>query len=257
MSCSVNLVPVNQLLGRRRARRQVAWGGSALVLLGLLALAGGVQRVAGSAVVQLRQEVAALEAQRAELQRRLSTADGRRQQLMTRLQTLAQARCGQPWARWLVDLTRSAPPGVFLTAISAAPPVVEAVAGARAASENQPRPQGASSAAPAARPTPGLETQSVRLLGYAVSHEALLQFLNALQRLPGWQRVDLIRAAQEPLGGALAVGFELEARVTATARQTDVARTSGPDALRAADSVRTEGAAAGKTDTTSAAGDRS
>jgi hypothetical protein len=57
------------------------------------------------------------------------------------------------------------------------------------------------------------EFQTVRLLGYALDHGALLQFLNTLQGLPGWRHVELVRAAQEPFRTGQAVMFELDGEV--------------------------------------------
>ena len=77
-------------------------------------------------------------------------------------------------------------------------------------------------------PTP--EFQTVRLLGYALDHGALLQFLNALQGLPGWRHVELVRAAQEPFRTGQAVMFELDGEVEqgGEAEGTDEAKLRPP-----------------------------
>ncbi len=204
----VNLVPAARLHTRACARRRVAWMGSCMLLAALLALAWGTQRIAANAVVQLGNEVAALEAQRAELARRMAATNAERTQLLGRLQTIAAARCPQTWPRRLVTLAREAPEGVFLTGITIATPAYDP--GTAQARNREARP--AAGVRPPAQRVASDEMQSVRLLGYALDHGALLQFLNTLQRLPGWRQVELVRATQEPYRGALAVAFELEGR---------------------------------------------
>ena len=209
MSCSVNLVPKARLHTRIRARRRLAWIGSCSALAMLLATAWGAERTASGALTRLSESVGIVEVQRTEVQRRLVLATARRTRLLEQLQSLAAARRPQPWARRLVTLTREAPDGVFLTMIQIGAP----------ASEVNRAPTGGSPAAPSpARTEPRTssatpEFQTVRLLGYALDHGALLQFLNALQGLPGWRHVELVRAAQEPFRTGQAVMFELDGEV--------------------------------------------
>ena len=205
----VNLVPATRRHAQACVRRRVAWVGSCALLAALLALTWGAQRIAASAVVQLGNEVAALDAQRAEFTRRMAATNARRAQLLGRLQTVAAARRPQAWPRRLVTLAREAPEGVFLTGITIATPVRDP--GPAPVQNREARPV-AAGRPPAQRAVAGGEMQSVRLLGYALDHGALLQFLATLQRLPGWRQVELIRATQEPYRGALAVAFELEGR---------------------------------------------
>ena len=226
MSCSVNLVPKARLHARIRARRRLAWIGSCSALAMLLATAWGAERTASGALTRLSESVGIVEVQRTEVQRRLVLATARRTRLLEQLQSLAAARRPQPWARRLVTLTREAPEGVFLTMIQISAP----------ASEVSRAPTGGSPAAPSparteprtSSPTP--EFQTVRLLGYALDHGALLQFLNALQGLPGWRHVELVRAAQEPFRTGQAVMFELDGEVEqgGEAEGTDEAKLRPP-----------------------------
>jgi hypothetical protein len=162
---------------------------------GLLIAAGwSVQRAAAAVVARLSYEVAALEVQRTEAQRRLVNAGAQRSQLLARLQTVASARRPQPWAQRLTALTREAPQGIFLTAVTIAEGDRSPAAGPLGPAERNLSPSG---------------RQSVRLLGYALDHGALIQLLNTLQNLPGWQQVELVRATAEPFRRGSAVAFEL------------------------------------------------
>lgn len=209
MSCSVNLVPKARLHARIRARRRLVWIGSCSALAMLLATAWGAERTASGALTRLSESVGIVEVQRTEVQRRLVLAAARRTQLLEQLQSLTAARRPQPWARRLVTLTREAPDGVFLTTIQIGAPAGE---GSRAPNNANPAAPGATRKEP---PTGGAtaEYQTVRLLGYALDHGALLQFLNTVQGLPGWRHVELVRAAQEPFRTGQAVMFELDGEV--------------------------------------------
>jgi hypothetical protein len=205
VSCSVNLVPKARLHARIRARRRLAWIGSCSVLAMLLSTAWGAERTASGALTRLAESVGVVEVQRTEVQRRLVLATARRTRLLEQLQSLTAARRPQPWARRLVTLTREAPDGVFLTTIQIGAPASEGDRAPAGASPAAPSP--ARKEPPASSTTP--EYQTVRLLGYALDHGALLQFLNTLQGLPGWRHVELVRAAQEPFRTGQAVMFEL------------------------------------------------
>lgn len=211
MSCSINLIPVARLHFRARARRRTAWFG-VWTVLGVGAVCGWtLQHAATGAVARLAGQVDALEVQRTELQRRMSAAALQRTQLIKQLETIAAARRPQPWARRLVTLTQVAPEGVFLTSLNVATPGGDPSPGAAAVSQGS----GARAQSPAAllRQEPRLSrAQVVHVLGYAVDHAALIQFVNALQKLPDWQQVELVRATLEPYRAGSAVSFELDCR---------------------------------------------
>ncbi len=214
MSCSVNLVPAMRLHTRRRARRGRLWLGFCASLCVLLATAWAAERTAASALARLADNVSELELRRTEVQRRLLLAQQQRARLIEQLQTVAGARRPQVWPRRLVALMREAPPGVFLTALHIDPPT------AGEPGEKPALPPPATQAAPqtpqAVQPAPPA-LRGVRLVGYALNHDALLQFLHALQSASGgaseWQHVELIRATQEPYQGGLLVAFELACRI--------------------------------------------
>jgi len=209
MSCSVNLVPVARLHARRRARRGRIWLGFCSGLFLLLATAWAAERTAASALARLGDTVSGLELRRTEVQRRLVLAEQQRMRLIEQLQTVAGARRPQVWPSRLVALMRETPPGVFLTGLHIDPSSEPEVA--------EKPPANPTTHAASATPEARRSATPVRLVGYAVSHDALLQFLHALQSAadgaPAWHQVELIRATQEPYQAGLLVAFELACRV--------------------------------------------
>jgi Tfp pilus assembly PilM family ATPase len=212
---SPNLVPVIRLHTRRRARRGRAWLGVCTGISMLLATGWAAERTAATALGRLTDTVSALEVQRTEVQCRLVLADRQRGQLIEQLQTVVRARRPQSWPRRLVALAREAPAGVFLTGLHVDPPAASekgvgsllAPSGPEGASQKT-RPGGATPLSPET-PAPPAETRTVRLVGYALDHGVLLQFLHALQDSPDWRRVELIRATQEAYQSGLLVAFEM------------------------------------------------
>jgi hypothetical protein len=217
MNCSVNLVPTARLHAHARTRRRNRWLAACASLAVLVAIGWSVQHAAQAALARLAEDVSALELQRSEVQRRLVSADAQRTHLLQRLEIVSAARRPQPWAGRLVRLTREAPEGVFLTSLD-----ITATDGDNPATRNAapPRPAPVATGRETGKPagTPPTDTagkppsQAVRVLGYALDHAALLQFVNTLQRLPGWQQVELVRATQDPLRGGQAIAFELDCR---------------------------------------------
>jgi hypothetical protein len=209
MTCSVNLVPALRRHTRRRARRGCRWLGFGVGLCVLLATAWAAERTAASTLARLGDTVSALELRRTEVQRRLLLAQQQRTRLLEQLQTVAGARRPQLWPQRLVTLMRETPPGVFLTALHVDPPVVVEPAVPPPATQ-------ATAQTPDAHGHDGSVTP-VRMVGYALNHDALLQFLHALQSAsggcPAWQHVELIRATQEPYQSGLLVAFELACRI--------------------------------------------
>jgi hypothetical protein len=185
-----------------------AWLGACAGISVLLATGWGAERTAGVTLRKLAETVDGLEGQRTEAQRRLLVANGQRARLVEQLQTVVGARRPQLWPRRLVTLAQQAPSGVFLTSLQ----VDASAADTSQASENPRPPATTQPAAQAPRAGLAPEAQMVRLIGYALDHAALLQFLHALQSSPDWQHVELIRAAQEAYQGALLVAFEMSCR---------------------------------------------
>jgi Tfp pilus assembly PilM family ATPase len=206
---SVNLVPVIQLHMRRRSRRGRAWVGVCTGVGLLLATGWAAERTAAVTLGRLGETVAALEVQRTEAQRRLVVAGGRQARLVEQLQTILGARRPQSWARRLMTLAQEAPAGVFLTTLQVETPAAEREALVSATPEREAR---ANTQRPEVGATAEHGEQTVRLAGYALDHDALLQFLHALQVSPNWQHVELQRAAQESYQGTPLVAFELNCR---------------------------------------------
>ena len=160
----------------------------------LLATGWGAERTASAALTRLSESVGIVEVQRTEVQRRLVLATARRTRLLEQLQSLAAAHRPQPWARRLVTLTREAPDGVFLTMIQIGAPAIEVNRVPTGGSPASPSPARTEQRTTDTAP----EFQTVRLLGYALDHGALLQFLNTLQGLPGWRHVELVAPPKNP-----------------------------------------------------------
>lgn len=212
MSCSVNLVPVARLQARARLRRRASWVVACGIGVTGCASGWGLLYAARASVARAVASVHGIEVQCADVQRRIVAAGAQRDRLIERVNTLAAARRAQPWPARLVTLARETPDGVFLTGIQ-----VEPIAAAVPTNMPEPpraAPSAAKSPTPQADPVPSapVELRSVRLLGYAIDHAALLQFHNVVQRLPGLQQVELVRAVQEPFGATQAVAFEMDCR---------------------------------------------
>lgn len=208
MTCSVNLVPTARMHARDRARRRTGWITACAALTVLVAAGWTTHVTAAGASNRLSDEVVALEQQQAQIHQRLASAGTRRTELVNQLEALGAARCPQPWARRLLDLTREAPEGVVLTTLEITTPDAAPAAPGRGRT-----PPGA--AAQAEEPSADervARTQTVKLLGHVLDHGALIQFLNTLQGLPGWTQVELVRAVQQPYRGGFAVAFELDCR---------------------------------------------
>jgi Tfp pilus assembly protein PilN len=196
MHCTVNLVPLAQRRARSRARHRNAWlvvGGA----VSLLVAAGwGVQRVAHASLDRIRSDTATLAAQHAAIAQRLAAASTERDELLERLRRVAAARRPQRWPLRLVELSATVPDGVYLTSLAVTP-----------ADKLRPGRNTAAAADPAEDKGPGL--QRIQLLGRALDHDTLLQFVAVLQSVPDFQDVTLVRATQAPFGAGAALSFEL------------------------------------------------
>ncbi|HPM25045.1 MAG TPA: PilN domain-containing protein [Phycisphaerae bacterium] len=205
MTCSVNLIPGARVHARIRGRRRRLWLVTCGLAVVLLATGWGVERTASESVTRLSESVKGLEAQQAEVQRRLVLASAQCAQLLAQLETIGAATRPQPWPRRMLKLLQAAPEGIRLTSLNVEPSAPD---NARRAA---PPPVAASGvASPAAAGGTIVEKRSVRLEGLAADHGALIQFLHQLQGLPGWERVELVRAKQESRADGTAVAFELD-----------------------------------------------
>jgi len=205
MTCSVNLIPGARVHARIRGRRRRLWLVTCGLAVVLLATGWGVERTASESVTRLSESVKGLEAQQAEVQRRLVLASAQCAQLLAQLETIGAATRPQPWPRRMLKLLQAAPEGIRLTSLNVEPSAPD---NARRAA---PPPVAAPGvASPTAAGGTIVEKRSVRLEGLAADHGALIQFLHQLQGLPGWERVELVRAKQESRADGTAVAFELD-----------------------------------------------
>ncbi len=217
MNCSVNLVPTARMHARARARRRTGWITACAALTVLVAAGWSTHITAAGALGRLSDEVAALEQQQAQVHQRLAATGARRTALLAQLQALGAARCPQPWPRRLLMLTREAPAGVVLTALEMITPDPAQASTGRGrarpgAARNHRLEAGATKTEEQHPANQAARTQAVKLLGYALDHGALIQFLNTLQGLPGWTQVELVRAVQQPYHSGFVVAFELDCR---------------------------------------------
>lgn len=208
MTCSVNLIPGARVHARIRGRRRRLWLLTCGLGVVLVATGWGVERTASESVTRLSESVKGLEAQQAEVQRQLVLASTQRTQLLAQLETIGAATRPQPWPRRMLKLMQAAPEGIRLTSLNVEPSGPDNAR--RAAPPPGAAPAVASGASPTAAGGTTVEKRSVRLEGFAADHGALIQFLHQLQGLPGWERVELVRAKQESRADGTAVAFELD-----------------------------------------------
>jgi Tfp pilus assembly protein PilN len=202
MSCSVNLVPHAQFERRTLHRRRRTWLATGAALSLLIGVGAVLRAVAAQSLAQRVTRVAALDAQATEVQRRLTLAAADRAKLLARLEAAGDARRPQPWPQRLSALTAVTPATVCLSSIQILTPASHEApdkpAAGKAPTTNRSVP---------ASPAPGV--QLVRVTGIAQDHVALAQAVEGIKRLPGWEKVDLVRATAEPYRSGVAVAFEL------------------------------------------------
>ncbi len=190
MSYAVNLVPFSRRVARSRVRRRNAWGTACSMAAIAICVAWFVGRSAHVAIDRLAVDLHALEVQQTGVRAKLVDGSAERDDLLEQLRRLASGRRAQPWAHRLVELAELTPNDVFLTELAVAPP-------------------------PAAPSEPTEPTaHRIRMVGIALDHSVLLQFMGALQTVPAWDEVELVRAHLNPEQG---VEFEL---VCGTAGET-------------------------------------
>jgi len=198
MNCRVNLLPEACANASRRAARRNVWTVTVLIASLLGAGTWGVLQAADRAVGRLHAELAELQARRLELERSLASAGAYRNQLAAQARALASLRHRHPLPAQLLTLSRLAPAGILLE---------ELRGGALAASGSFAAPgMPAEPLRAAAELPPGL----VQMSGYATSHDELARFIAAVQRVPNWERVELLRAARRPERAGDALVFQLQ-----------------------------------------------
>lgn len=206
MTATLDLLPESCHSARRRMVRRNAW--TVVVTIAGLLLAGAwlALRVSDRVIEQSNRELGAVQVRQSELDRQLTLATVARNDLAERGRVLSTLRQEQLLPEQLLALSAQAPDGVVLTEIGAEPAL-----GPRRRSRRQ---AGASrvGAVEATGDGPRQESSSlaVRMRGYAVDHNELTRLIDVLQRVPQWERVELLRAAREPYRDGEALGFQLE-----------------------------------------------
>jgi hypothetical protein len=216
MSYAVNLLPESCHNACRRTLRRNAWTVT-LLSVGLLLIGTWVALGATNRTIRrLNHEFANVQIRQSELDRQLTLAIKLRNALAQRARTLAALRQEQPLPEQLLVLTRQAPRGVVFTEILTRP-VGSARTSSRSPSRAFPGPPSRASRPEPLKATPNDLPPSggplvVQMSGYAVDQDELTRLIDILQRVPQWERVELLRAAREPYRTGVALAFQLECR---------------------------------------------
>ncbi len=202
----LNLIPADCLERATRHGRLRVWMSASAVAVILIAVAGVQRWAATRAITRLESQVAALQARQVELDRALMLATRSQDSLLTRAAAVAALPQEHRLAVQLAALARNAPAGVVFTRIDFKRRTQRgnAVSPRRRGGRTGSKTAAASPAAPPPPPRPVVE-----MAGYAVDRQELEALLEAIQTIPQWERVRLLRAAREPYGAARAIAFEL------------------------------------------------
>jgi hypothetical protein len=215
MTCAVNLLPESCHNARQRAIRRNAWTGI-VVAAGLLVLGSWpAVRATNRTITRLNGELGGVQVKQSELERQSLRAAIVRGGLLAQGRALMALRQSHPLPARLLQLAELTPSGVVFTEISgvalqreleSAPARPTPQAPAKTGKKNaRPKPQTAFAAQPKA-------PLVVQMTGFAVDHDELTRLIDALENVPQWGQVTLVRATQEPYGNGLAVAFQLECR---------------------------------------------
>jgi Tfp pilus assembly protein PilN len=208
MSATVNLVPRPRLVASLRRRRRRGWMVCHVTVGLLIASAWSVQQMARAALQRVELRTATMKEQVTAYEQRLVESEAERSALIERLRVIAAARCPQPWGQRLVDLTRALPAGVVLSEVE-----VTAASEARASDAGAGRRSAGRTVSPQLAPGPADSGgQSVRLVGLALDHAALMEMLHAVRKLPGWRQVELVHAQRQPSGATQVIAFEFRSQ---------------------------------------------
>ncbi len=200
---SVNLLPPNVRLARRRARRIRLWIGVVLTtaLLATVPIGLDAAKAARAAAVDraLAPVQERLDGVRAEL--RQTTADC--SQLTTQIARADALRAKRSWGGLLVTITHHQPDQVWLTSLASKQSTEPARARPGGKKENA---KAASEDAVVALDGP----RGIRLEGYALDHDWLYQFITNLKQAGLFTNVELNSAGREPMASRDVVRFVLE-----------------------------------------------
>jgi len=203
---SVNLLPESCHNARRRVVRRNTWTAVALCAALLVLGTWMALHATNRAMLQLDRDFATAQGKQAELGRQLALATNVRNGLAQRARALSILRQDQRLPQQLLTLAQQAPDGVVFTEILAEPagrPRLLTRPPARALSPAAGEPQKDRAHD---KPAPLV----VRMAGYAVNHDELTRLIDALQHIPRWERVELLRAARKPYRTGVALAFRLE-----------------------------------------------
>jgi hypothetical protein len=206
MICTVNLLPESCRNAQRRALRRNAWFGVGLVAGVLVVGAWIALHASDRAILRFRRELAGLQARQSDLDRRLTLALQRRNRLADRGRALAALQQEEHFPGQLLNLSRLAPDGVVLTEIVARPPGAGWAPAGRGAEAQRGVGPGATAR------SAGQDPLAVQMRGFAIDHDELERLIEALQQIPHWENVKLLRAAREPYQTGMALAFSLECR---------------------------------------------
>lgn len=205
MTRGVNFIPTAFAQRTQRRRHVARWIGINAAIGLLLAIAAAAGFTAGRGAQRLARRLADLERQQADVQARAVEVDAKRLQSAARLETFTAAEHPQCWPRRFASLFESTPEDVSLSAIHVQhdplPPSIAPTATSK----------------PAARlalsPPPPPETGTIRVLGYAADHDALIEMLTALQAIEGVHDARLVQATRQDEQGEAVLAFELSGRL--------------------------------------------
>lgn len=213
MACTVNLVPEAAQHLMRRAQRLKRWAGvlvCAALLTGLLgvfyASAMREQKLAADALVNVR-------AREAGVARDQTLLDQARRALLERSELLRQVTPRNPWAERLTRIARDLPEAVVLTSLRGSTSTGPAPA-ASANSAGAAPPRGRATKPPSSAPAAAFELD---VQGLALRQGNVTQLIECIQRMPGFGRVDLLRAVHEPRTGGELVRFQIDCHGKETA----------------------------------------
>ncbi len=208
MNCAVNLLPDSCHNVRRRTNRRNAW---VVVLLSAGLLVAGTWvalRATDRAIGRLSREFSSVQIQQTELDRRLMFVTVARNKLAERARALTALHQEQTLPGQLLTLTSLAPEGVVLTEIRTPSP-----GDTRRPARSPAEASRAGTQKTATRDTTPIRNPvTVQMRGCAVNHDELTRLIDALQNVPRWEQVELLRTAREPYRTGVALTFHLECR---------------------------------------------
>jgi hypothetical protein len=225
MTCAVNLLPESCHNARQRAIRRNAWTGIVIAAALLVLGSWPAVRATNRSISRLSGELGSVQAKQSELERQSLRAAIVRSNLLAQGRALTALRQSHPLSARLLQLTELTPSGVVFTEIQGVAPQRELEpAPARPAPQMPAKTANPSASLRAGKQAPPkLQTVLagqdkaplvVQMTGFAVDHDELTRLIDALEKVPQWGQVKLVRATREPYGNGIALAFQLECRQT-------------------------------------------